>query len=395
MSSPVYLDHAATTPVDPRVLEAMLPYFTERFGNAASRQHARGAEAADAVEKAREQVARALSADPREIVFTSGATESDNLALAGVIASDVHGRKGNHLITVATEHRAVLDVCEALEKSGRARVTVLPVDGKGRLDVDRLVSALTDESVLVSVMHANNEIGVLQPIAEIARLCKEKGVLFHTDATQSFGKEIIDVEATGIDLLSLSAHKLHGPKGVGALFVRRKGPRVRLAPLLHGGGHEKGARSGTLNVPGIVGLGMAAEIALRHRDADGKRIGALRDRLEETILARIDGVQRNGSSTDRLAGTTSLSFSSVDAEDLLAALPLLCASSAAACTSAKRQPSYVLAALGLDAERVQGSVRFSLGRFTTEEEIDFAAGEVERAVGELRRAGKKGGGVCR
>jgi cysteine desulfurase len=372
----IYLDYNATTPLDPRVLDAMLPYFRERFGNAASRHHALGCDAAKAVEAAREPVAGLIGADPREIVWTSGATESNNLAIKGVAAA------GRHVVTVATEHRAVLDPCEHLESKG-VKVSYLRVSPDGVLDLDRLAKAIAPETALVSVMHANNETGVIHPIAEIGRLCKERKVLFHTDATQSFGKEPIDVESMGIDLLSASAHKLCGPKGVGVLYVRRRAPRVRLEPLLHGGGHEKGYRSGTLNVPAIVGMGAASEIAARERAAEQPRVRELRDRLEKGLLA-LEGVERNGSADRRLANTSNLSFRGLDGEELMKAVPELAVSSSSACTSALLQPSYVLGALGCDEERVRGSVRFSLGRFTTAAEIDRAVELLAAAVAARR-----------
>ena len=371
----IYLDHNATTPLDPRVLEAMMPFLTDRFGNAASRHHALGCDAAKTVETARQQVASAIGADPREIIWTSGATESDNLALQGVAKSGVY--KKRHIVTVATEHRAVLDPCEVLEKQGFS-VTYLGVDADGCLDLDRLTQAITDETLMVSIMHANNEIGVLHPIARIGALCRERGVLFHTDATQSFGKEPIDVNAMGIDLLSASAHKIHGPKGVGVLYLRRRGPRVRCEPLLHGGGHERGLRSGTLNVPGIVGMGAAAALPVD----DGVR--ALRDRLETGILSGLDGVEVNGHRTLRLANTTHLSFAGVKGEGLMKRMPEIAVSSSSACTSALLQPSYVLGALGRDETQIRGSVRFSLGRFTTAEEVDTATATVIESVKALR-----------
>ena len=371
----IYLDYNATTPVDPRVLDAMTPFFTQHFGNPASRHHALGCDAAKTVETAREQVASVIGADPREIIWTSGATESDNLALQGVAQSPVY--KKRHIVTVATEHRAVLDPCEVLETRG-FRVTYLGVDSDGCLDLDRLARAITDQTLMVSVMHANNEIGVLHPIADIGALCKARGVLFHTDATQSFGKEPIDVHAMKIDLLSASAHKIHGPKGVGVLYVRRRDPRVRCAALLHGGGHERGLRSGTLNVPGIVGMGAASTLPAD----DGVR--ALRDRLETGILSGLDGVVINGHRTRRLANTTNLSFDGVDGATLMKRMPEIAVSSSSACTSALLQPSYVLGALGCHEARIRGSVRFSLGRFTTVEEIDIATTQVVESVRALR-----------
>jgi len=371
----IYLDHNATTPLDPRVLEAMMAFLTDRFGNAASRHHALGCDAATAVETARQQVAQVIGADPREIIWTSGATESDNLALQGVLRSSAYRKR--HIVTVATEHRAVLDTCELLEAQGIG-VTYLGVDADGRLDLDELTEVITDQTLLVSIMHANNETGVMHPIARIGSLCKERGVLFHTDATQSFGKVAIDVQDMGIDLLSASAHKINGPKGVGLLYVRRKAPRVRCEALIHGGGHERGMRSGTLNVPGIVGMGAAATLPAD----DG--VGILRDRLESSLLGGLDGVEVNGHRTERLANTTSLSFSNVDGTQLMKRLPEVAVSSSSACTSALLQPSYVLGAMGLPETRLRGSVRFSLGRGNTAAEIDTATSEVIEAVQSLR-----------
>jgi cysteine desulfurase len=365
----------------------MKPFFSERFGNASSRHHRLGVDAADAVESARSRVASALGADPREIVFTSGATESNNLALKGAAAFPEFAKKGGHLVTVVTEHRAVLDPCECLERNG-TRVTWLGVDRGGHLDLDRLARAITERTFLVSVMHANNEIGVLHPIREIGALCKQKGVLFHTDAAQSFGKEPIDVEADGIDLLSLSAHKIYGPKGVGALYVRRRRPHVRCEPLIHGGGHERGVRSGTLNVPGIVGLGAAAELCLNDRESEQGRIRGLRDALERGILSRLDGVQINGDPSRRLANTSNLSFAAVDGEDLMKHMPDVCVSSSSACTSARMQPSYVLGAMGLDDDRIRASLRFSLGRFTTDRDIETAVEKVVSTVQSLRKTAR-------
>ncbi len=382
----IYLDYNATSPLDPRVLDAMLPYFREKFGNAASRHHELGCDAAKSVEAARERVARLIGADPREIVWTSGATESDNLAIKGVAAASA--AKGRHLVTVATEHRAVLDACEHLESKG-FRVSYLKVNSDGTLDLDRLAKAVAEETVLVSIMHANNETGVLHPLREIGALCKERKVLFHTDATQSFGKEPIDVQAMGIDLLSASAHKICGPKGIGVLYVRRRAPRVRCEPLLHGGGHEKGYRSGTLNVPAIVGMGAAAEIAGREMAAEQPRFRSLRDRLERELASRLEGVEVNGHPERRLANTSNLSFRGMDGEELMKAVPEVAVSSSSACTSALLQPSYVLGALGCDAERVRGSVRFSLGRFTTGEEIDRAVDGIAAAVGARRKAARR------
>lgn len=378
--TPIYLDHAATTPVDPRVLDAMLPFFTTHFGNAASAHHAFGKYAHEAIEQARMHVATALAADPREIVWTSGATESNNLALQGIAFSPYYAKRGNHIITVATEHKAVLDCCAFLETRG-IKVTCLPVDGGGRVDLHQLADAITSETILVSVMHANNETGVLQPIREIGALCTAREVLFHTDATQSFGKVPIDIERDRIDLLSLSAHKIYGPKGVGALYVRRKGPRVRCTPLVHGGGHEGGLRSGTLNVPGIVGLGCAANIATGEMDTEQARIRQLRDHLEAELIARGPcTITRNGAPHDRLAGFANLSFEGIVADQFMVRLPQLAVSARAACTSAVRQPSYVLAAMGCDEARVAGAIRLSLGRGTTRAEIDEAIRAIVEAL---------------
>jgi cysteine desulfurase len=378
---PIYMDGQATTPVDPRVLEAMLPYFTERFGNAASRHHRHGWEAEAAVDRAREQVARLIGAAPREIVFTSGATESNNLALKGV--AEFHRERGDHLLTQATEHKAVLDPCRALERRG-LRIGILPVDRQGRVDPGQLGGALGERTLLVSVMAANNEIGTLQPIREIGRICKEKGVLFHTDAAQAAGKIRLDVTELGVDLLSLSAHKLYGPKGVGVLYVRGRNPRVRLAPQLDGGGHERGLRSGTLNVPGIVGLGEACAIAQAEMATEAERVGGLRDRLLRGILSRLDGVTLNGHPEERLPGNLHLSFSGVEGELLLLALREIALSSGSACTSASVEPSHVLRALGVSDTAAHSSLRFGLGRFNTEEEADFTADRVVQEVKRLR-----------
>ncbi len=372
--NPIYLDHAATTPLDPRVLEAMIPFFSEHFGNAASRNHSMGHYAKEAVENAREEVARTLGADPREIIWTSGATESNNLALKGVAASSYYKARGNHMVTVTTEHKAVLDPCEALEEHG-INVTYLTVDSQGSLDLERLEEAITEKTILVSVMHANNETGVLHPIRDIGRICKERNVVFHTDATQSFGKEPIDVQEYGIDLLSLSAHKVYGPKGTGALYVRRKRPRVRCEALIHGGGHERGLRSGTLNVPGIVGLGTAARFARDERAEEQKKIRSLRDLLQQELVAKLDATV-NGHPEQRLANILNLSFTGLDADALMERTPGVALSASAACTSASMQPSYVLAALGYDEEKIAGSIRFSLGRFTTQSEIESTIEQV-------------------
>ena len=376
----IYLDHNATTPIDQRVLDAMMPFFSTNFGNPASRHHALGCNAAKVVETAREQVAAVIRADPREIIWTSGATESDNLALQGVAQSAAYRKK--HIVTVVTEHRAVLDPCEILETRG-FDVTYLSVDSHGCLDVDRIAQAITDQTLMVSVMHGNNEIGVLHPIANIGTLCKERGVLFHTDATQSFGKEPIDVNKMGIDLLSASAHKIHGPKGVGVLYVRRRDPRVRCEALMYGGGHERGLRSGTLNVPGIVGMGIAATLPANDQ------VRVLRDRLEQGICSRLDGVKINGHRTKRLANTTNLSFHGVDGEALMKRMPDIAVSSSSACTSAQLQPSYVLGAIGCPHERIKESVRFSLGRFNTPKEITTATARVVESVTALRDQGSR------
>jgi cysteine desulfurase len=376
----IYLDHNATTPMDPRVLQAMLPWFSEKFGNASSRPHGYGAEARDGVEAARAEAAAVIGADPEEILWTSGATESDNIALRGVAAAATDRK---HVVTFATEHRAVLDPCERLEAAG-FKVTWLGVDSRGTLDLDRLARAITDRTLLVSVMHANNETGLLHPIAEIGALCRAKGAFFHTDATQSFGKETIDVNAASIDLLSASAHKFHGPKGAGLLYVRKRNPRVRCEPLMEGGGQERGLRPGTLNVPGIIGFGAAAAICRQEGSAEQPRLRALRDRLEAGLRAE-PGVEINGDPARRLATTTNLAFAGIDAAALMEHLPDLALSSSAACTSAKLQPSYVLGALGCDEDRIRGSLRFSVGRFTTEAEIDEAIQAIVKEVRRLRK----------
>jgi cysteine desulfurase len=379
----IYLDHHATTPCDPRVLEAMLPTFREGFGNAASRQHAFGWEAEARVERAREQVAALIGADPVEIVFTSGATESDNLALKGVARASAS--RGRHIVTTAIEHKAVLDSAAWLEHEG-FEVTFVPVTADGLVDVARVAGALRSDTVLVSVMMANNEIGTVQPVGEIGALCKERGVVFHSDAVQALPYLECNVQALGIDLLSISAHKMYGPKGVGALYVRRRGPRVRLEPIIHGGGHERGIRSGTLNVPGIVGLGVACELVGRERDADAKRIGALRDRLREGLLERVDFAIVNGSMEHRLPNNLNLSFPGVNGDGLLAAIKGVAVSSGSACTSASLEPSYVLRALGESEDVAHTSIRFGLGRWTTAAEIETAIEATARAVLAQERA---------
>ena len=382
MKTPVYMDYAATTPVDPRVLEKMLPFFRERFGNAASRNHSFGWEAEEAVKRARQQVASLINAGSREIIWTSGATESNNIAVKGTAA--ILREKGNHVITQVTEHKAVLDPCKYLEQQG-FRVTYLPVDSGGVIDLEQLGRAMTEDTVLVSIMLANNEIGTIQPVGEIGRLCKERGVIFHTDATQAFGKLPIDVEAMGIDLLSCSAHKIYGPKGVGALYVRRKNPRVRCAPVLHGGGHERGMRSGTLNVPGIVGLGQAAELAREEMAAEAQRLASYRQRLWERISSQLDQVTLNGHPERHLPNLLNVSFAYVEGEALMMGFNDIAVSSGSACTSASLEPSYVLKALGVGEDLAHSSIRFSFGRFTTEEEIDYAAERVVESVRKLRQ----------
>jgi cysteine desulfurase len=378
---PIYLDNNATTRCDPRVVEVMLPYFTEKFGNAASRNHAYGWEAEEAVEQAREQVASLIGASAKEIIFTSGATESDNLAIKGV--ASMYKKKGNHVITVVTEHKAVIDPCKRLERDGY-HVTFLPVDKHGRVSPQQVADALTDKTILVTIMAANNEIGTLQPIREIGKLCKERGVLFHTDAVQAVGKVPLDVEEMGIDLLSLSGHKLYGPKGVGALYVRRKDPRVRLDPLIDGGGHERGMRSGTLAVPLVAGLGHACELCRKEMDAEGKRLMSLRDKLRKGIQDQLEEVYINGHPTERLPGNLNLSFAYVEGEALMMGMKDVAVSSGSACTSASLEPSYVLKALGVGDELAHSSIRFGLGRFNTEEEVDFVIDNVVKAVNHLR-----------
>jgi len=380
MKLPVYMDYHATTPVDPRVLDAMLPFFREEFGNAASKSHAFGWRAEEAVEEARGQVARLVGASAKEIVWTSGATESDNLAVKG--AAQFHRARGRHLVTVKTEHKAVLDSMHALERDG-FEVTFLDVDRGGRLDPERLRAALRPDTILVSVMHANNEVGVVQPIEEIGRITRERGVVFHCDAVQSVGRIPFDVERANVDLASLSAHKMYGPKGVGALYVRRK-PRVRLVAQMDGGGHERGFRSGTLNVPGIVGFGKAAEIALAEAPAEAARVLLLRERLRRGIEAGLDLVTVNGTLDHRLPGNLNVSFAYVEGEALMMAVKDVAVSSGSACTSASLEPSYVLRAMGVADDLAHSSIRFGLGRFTTEEEVDFAVKLFVEKVKKLR-----------
>jgi cysteine desulfurase len=378
---PIYLDNHATTRCDPRVVQAMLPYFSERYGNPASRNHSFGWEAAEAVDQARAEVAQILGAEPKEILFTSGATESNNLAILG--AATLYRPQGNHLITVQTEHRAVLDPCRRLLGEGW-EVTFLPVDSTGLVNPQAVAEAITPRTILVSVMAANNEIGVLQPLGAIGTICKERKVLFHTDATQAVGKIPLDAQSLGIDLLSLSAHKIYGPKGIGALFVRRRNPHVRLAPLMVGGGHERGLRSGTLPTPLIVGLGLACRLCLDEMPTEAERLAHLRDRLFEGLKARLDGISLNGHPTQRLPGNLNVSFAGVHGEALLMAMKNVAVSSGSACTSASVEPSYVLRALGVPDDLAHASIRFGLGRFTTPEEIDFAIEETATAVKRLR-----------
>jgi cysteine desulfurase len=378
---PIYMDNHATTPVDPRVLEEVLPYFTDKFGNAASRNHAFGWAAEEAVELSRERIAKLIGATTKEIVFTSGATESDNLAIKGV--AEMYREKGNHIITAVTEHKAVLDTCKRLEKYGY-RVTYLPVQKDGLVDLEDLKRAMDDKTILVTIMAANNEIGVLQPWAEIGKLCRERGVIFHTDATQAVGKVPIDVNKQNIDLMSISAHKMYGPKGVGALYVRRKNPRVQISPIIDGGGHERGMRSGTLNVPGIVGLGKACAIATEEMPRESCHLAGLRNRLRDKIMGRLDEVYINGSMEHRLPGNLNISFAYVEGESLLMGINDVAVSSGSACTSATLEPSYVLKALGTGDDLAHSSIRFGIGRFNTDAEVDYVADRVSETVERLR-----------
>lgn len=378
---PIYMDNHATTRTDPRVLEAMLPYFTESFGNAASRNHEFGWVAEQGVEQAREQIAKLIGATSKEIVFTSGATESNNLAIKGV--AEMYKEKGNHIITQVTEHKAVLDTCKRLEKYGY-RVTYLPVQKDGRIDLDDLKRAITDKTILVTIMTANNEIGVLQPIREIGAICKERGVLFHTDAVQAAGKVPFNVIQENVDLASISGHKFYGPKGVGALYVRRKNPRVQLVAQIDGGGHERGMRSGTLNVPGIVGLGKACALASESLKDEMSRLAGLRDKLKELIFSQLDEVYVNGSEEHRLPGNLNISFAFVEGESLLMGINDVAVSSGSACTSATLEPSYVLKALGAGDDLAHSSIRFGLGRFNTEAEVEYVANKVVETVKRLR-----------
>ena len=378
---PIYMDNNSTTRCDSRVVEAMLPYFTEKYGNAASRNHSYGWEAEEAVDHARDQIAALIGASSKEIIFTSGATESNNLAIKGV--AGMYRKKGNHIITCVTEHKAVLDPCKRLERDG-FQITYLPVDATGLVDPAELQAAITDKTILVSLMMANNEIGTIHQTTEFGAICKNKGVLFHTDAVQAVGKIPVDVEKMGIDILSLTAHKLYGPKGIGALYVRRKDPRVRLEAILDGGGHERGMRSGTLAVPGIVGLGKACDIARLILPEESARLLELRTRLHDGIVQRLDHVSLNGHAQQRLPGNLNLSFGFVEGEGLMMGIKDVAVSSGSACTSASLEPSYVLKALGVGDELAHSSIRFGLGRFTTTEEVDYVIQDVVRAVNHLR-----------
>jgi cysteine desulfurase len=378
---PIYMDYHATTPMDGRVLEAMIPYFTGKFGNAASRNHSFGWEAEQAVETAREQIAKLIGATAKEIIFTSGATESNNLAIKGI--AEMYRERGNHIITQATEHKAVLDTCKRLEKYGY-RVTYLPVGADGLIDLEDLKRAIDDKTILVSIMFANNEIGVIQPIAEIGKICHDRGVVFHTDAVQALGKVPVDVNTMNIDLLSLSGHKIYGPKGCGALYVRRRNPRVQLSAQIDGGGHERGMRSGTLNVPGIVGLGKACEIARAEMAEEATKLTKLRDKLKTKLESELDYIHVNGTMEHRLPGNLNMSFVYVEGESLLMGINDIAVSSGSACTSATLEPSYVLKALGLGDDVAHSSIRFGLGRFNSEAEVDYVANKVIDVVKKLR-----------
>ena len=381
MKTPIYLDYQATTPCDPRVFEAMAPYFTEIYGNAASRSHAYGWSAETAVDEARRQCAALIGAHEKEIVFTSGSTEALNLAMKGVV--EMYASKGKHIVTSLAEHKAVLDTAKHLEKQG-CEVTYLAPGPDGRHSIEQIEGALRDDTILVAIMWANNEIGVLQPVREIGRLCKERGILFLCDGTQAAGKIPVDVEADGVDLLCVSAHKIYGPKGVGFLYVRRKNPRVRLVAQMDGGGHERGMRSGTLNVPGIVGLGKAAEVAREDLEKDAAHSLAMRERFEKRVFAALDHVHINGDEDERLPGCSNLSFAYVEGESLIMGIKDLAVSSGSACTSASLEPSHVLQSMGVGDELAHSSIRFGFGRFTTEDEVDFAADQVIAAVSKLR-----------
>lgn len=378
---PIYLDNNATTPCDPRVVDAMLPYFTEKFGNAASRNHSFGWVAEEAVDYAREQVAKLIGADPKEIIFTSGATESDNLALKGVY--EMYSSKGNHVITATTEHKAVLDTCKHIEKIG-GQVTYLEVNAEGLIDLTELENAITDKTILIAIMYGNNEIGVLQPVREISKIARKHGVLFFTDGTQAVGKVPVDVNADGIDLMAFSGHKMYGPKGVGALYVRRKNPRVKVTAQMDGGGHERGMRSGTMNVPAIVGFGKACEICMNEMESEAKRLSTMRDRLEKSLL-QLEEAYVNGSVEHRLPHVANISFKYVEGEGLMMGFNKnIALSSGSACTSASLEPSYVLKALGLGDDLAHSSLRFGLGRFTTDEQIDYTIKAITDTVLKLR-----------
>jgi cysteine desulfurase len=381
MKLPIYMDNHATTRMDPRVFDVMKPYFLDIFGNAASRNHSFGWEAEEAVEKARKQIADLIGATPKEIVFTSGATESNNLAIKGI--AEMYAERGNHIITQATEHKAVLDTCKRLEKQG-VRVTYLPVRTDGLIDLDQLRDAITDKTILISIMYANNEIGVVQPMAEIGKIAKEKGVLVHSDGVQAVGKIPVNMSKDGIDVLSLTAHKLYGPKGVGALYVRRRNPRVQITAQMDGGGHERGMRSGTLNVPGIAGLGAACEIANREMAEESKRLRFLRDKLKDRLMNDLDETYINGSWEHRLPHNLNISFAYVEGESLLMGINDIAVSSGSACTSATLEPSYVLKALGAGDDLAHSSIRFGIGRFNTEEEVDYVGNKVAEVVKKLR-----------
>ncbi len=378
---PIYMDNHATTPLDPRVLEAMMPYFTGIFGNAASRNHSFGWEAEQGVEKAREQIARLIGANAKEIIFTSGATESTNLAIKGV--AEMYREKGNHIITQVTEHKATLDTCKKLEKQGY-RITYLPVQADGLIDIEDLKRAMDDQTILVSIMYANNEIGVIQPIQEIGKLCHEKGVLFHSDAVQAVGKIPVNVLTDNIDLMSLTSHKIYGPKGVGALYVRRRNPRVQISEQINGGGHERGMRSGTLNVPGIVGMGKACELCQEEMESEAKRLGELRDYLKAKLENALDYIHVNGNMEHHLPGNLNMSFVYVEGESLLMGINDIAVSSGSACTSATLEPSYVLKALGLGDDVAHSSIRFGLGRFNTKAEVDYVSDKIIDVVQKLR-----------
>ena len=378
---PIYMDNHATTPIDPRVLEAMLPYFTDKFGNAASRNHSFGWSAEEAVENARQQVASLINATAKEIIFTSGATESDNLMIKGV--AEMYREKGNHVITQAIEHKAVLDTCKNLEKHGFA-VTYLPVQRDGRVNLEDVRKAIKPTTILICVMYANNEIGIINPIQEIGKIAKEHGIIFAVDGVQAAGKVPVDVQKDNIDLLAISAHKMYGPKGVGALYVRRRNPRVQLSAIIDGGGHERGMRSGTLNVPGIVGLGKACELCQQEMAQESERIRGLRDRLRKGLEAKLDEVFINGSMEHRLPNNLNMSFAYVEGESLLMGINDVAVSSGSACTSATLEPSYVLKALGVGEDLAHTSIRFGLGRFTTQEEVDYVIDKMVQVVTKLR-----------